>query len=121
MAEGAKTAKARLGAKGTQDPDLQKGAVDTSACVSPRPSHFQVLSLRVLRKWEICSPYIENTCFQADGLRREVFLHAPVKWLPSGTNRTWKLRGPTSQLNGASAAFRTTLRRYLLRAEEFDA
>ena len=49
MVEGVKTVKARLVAKGYQDPTLKEGLVETSGCVSVRPSHLQVVSLAALR------------------------------------------------------------------------
>ena len=39
VVEGKKAAKARLEAKGHQDPDLKGGIVDISGCVSKRSSH----------------------------------------------------------------------------------
>ena len=49
MVEGKQCIKARLAAKGFQDPDLQEGLVDTSGCVSLRSSHLQVISLSALK------------------------------------------------------------------------
>ena len=45
MVERVKTREARLAATGLQDPDLEGGVVDTSGCLSIRPSHLQVISL----------------------------------------------------------------------------
>ena len=50
MVDGAKTVRARLAARGSQDPDLEGGIADTSGCVSIRPPHLQVISLSALEK-----------------------------------------------------------------------
>ena len=44
--------KARLVARGFQDPDLAAGLVDTSSCVSLRSSNLQAISLGALKKWK---------------------------------------------------------------------
>ena len=46
--EGEKTVKARLAAKGYQDPDLRMGNVDIAGFVRRRSSHLRVISLGVL-------------------------------------------------------------------------
>ena len=51
--DGKRTVKARLVARGFQDPDLAEGLVDTSSCVSLRSSHLQVISLSALKKWKL--------------------------------------------------------------------
>ena len=51
-AEGRRTAKARLVARGFQDPDLAAGLVDTSSCVSLRSSPLQVISPSFFKKME---------------------------------------------------------------------
>ena len=77
MVDGKTSAKARLVAKGFRDPALKDGLVDTSGCVSLRPSHLQVISLSALKKWRLWSLDIKNAFLQADTLRRNVFLQAP--------------------------------------------
>ena len=57
---GKRTVKARLVARGLQDPDLADGLVDTSSCVSLRPSHLQAISLSALKKWKLRSLDIKN-------------------------------------------------------------
>ena len=74
MVEGLKTVKARVVAKGFQDPDLQEGLVDTSGCVRLRSSHLQVISLSALKKWRLWSLDIKDAFLQADPLQRDVFL-----------------------------------------------
>ena len=51
MVDGVTTVKARLVARGFQDPGLKGGLVETSGTVSPRPSHLQVIPLAALRGW----------------------------------------------------------------------
>ena len=51
MADGQKTADARLVATGYEYPDLRDGAAETSGLVSQRSSRFQVISLSALKKW----------------------------------------------------------------------
>ena len=46
--DGEKCVKARLAARGFQDPDLREGLVDTSCCISLRSSHSQVISLNAI-------------------------------------------------------------------------
>ena len=45
MADGKKSAEARLVASGYQDPDLEDGNVDTPGRVSLRASHLHVVTL----------------------------------------------------------------------------
>ena len=45
MVDGRKSVKARLAAKGYEDPDIREGIVDTSGCVSIRSPHLRVISL----------------------------------------------------------------------------
>ena len=75
--DGKRTVKARLVARGFQDPDLAEGLVDTSSCVSLRSSHLQVISLSALKKWKLWSLDIKNAFLQADPFPREVYLQAP--------------------------------------------
>ena len=51
--EEGRTVKARLVARGFQDPDLAAGLADTSSCVSLRSSHLQVTSLSALKRWKL--------------------------------------------------------------------
>ena len=53
MVEGEKCVKARLAAKGFQDPDMKDGLVETSRCASLHSSHLQVISLIAIRNWEL--------------------------------------------------------------------
>ena len=107
--EGRRTVKARLVARGFQDPDLAAGLVDTSSCVSHRSSHVQVISLSALRKWKLRSLDIKNAFLQADPFPREVYLHAPLEWCPKNPNRVWKLNDTAYVLNDAPVEFRKTL------------
>ena len=88
MMEGTKNIKARLVAKGYQNLDLGGGIVDTSGCVSRRPSHLQVISLCAFEKWKIRSLDIEN---------------ALLRYFPSME------RGTAYVLNGAPASYRRSL------------
>ena len=49
MVDGAKNVRARVAAKGLQDPDLREGVADTLGCVSIRPSHLRATRLSVLK------------------------------------------------------------------------
>ena len=51
--EGERTVKARLVARGFQDPDLADGLVDPSCRVGLRSSHLQVIFLSCLKKWKL--------------------------------------------------------------------
>ena len=75
-AEGKKTGKARLDARGYQEPGSRDGDVDFAGRVSGRPSFLQLISLGVLKKWMICSLAFKNAFRQADGFDREVFRFA---------------------------------------------
>ena len=92
---GAKTVKARLAAKGYQDPALKDGLVEMSGCVSPRPPHLQVVSLAALRGWRLWSLDIKNAFFQPDGLKRDVSIHNPPEWLPGNSRRIRKWNAPS--------------------------
>ena len=87
LVDGKRTVKARLVARGFQDPDLAAGLVDTSSCVSLRSSHLQVISLSALKQWKLWSLDIKNAFLQADPFPREVYLHAPLEWCPKNPNR----------------------------------
>ena len=115
--EGRRTEKARLVARGSQDPDLAAGLVDTSSCVSLRSSHLQVISLSALKKWKLWSPDIKNAFLQADPFPREVNLHAALEWCPKNPNRVWKLNDPAFGLNDALVEFPKTPKRYLSQSE----
>ena len=54
---------------------------------------------------------------QADDFDRDVFLHAPAGWGPLGKKRAWRRKAPAYGLNDAPAAFRRSLKRYLLNSE----
>ena len=71
MVDGKECVKARLAAKGFQDPDSKEGLVDTTGCVSLRSSRLQVISLSAIQKWNLWSLDVKN------GFGRDVFLHAP--------------------------------------------
>ena len=105
--EGKRTVKARLVARGFQDPDLVEGLVDASSCVSLRSSHLQVISLSALKKWKLWSLDIKNAFLQADPFPRGVYLHAPCEWCPRAHSR-----------NDAPVEFRKTLQRYLVKSTE---
>ena len=70
--DGRRAVKARLAARGFQDPVLAAGLVDTSSCVSLRSSHIQVISLSARKKWKLWSLDIKNALLQADPVLREV-------------------------------------------------
>ena len=116
LVEGRRAVKARLVARGYQDPDLAAGLADTASCVSLRSSPHQVISLGALKKWELWSLDIKNAFLQADPSPREVYLHAPLEWRPENPNIVWKLNAPGNGLNEAPVEFRRTLKRYLLQS-----
>ena len=116
LVDGRRTVKARLVARGFQDPDLAAGLVDTPSCVSLRPSHLQVISLGALKKWKLWGLDIKNASPQAYPFPREVYLHAPLEWCPKYPNCVWKLNAPAYGLNDAPVEFRETLERYLLQS-----
>ena len=114
MADGQKSVKARLAAKGYQDPDLQAGPVDTSGCVSLRSSHLQAISPCGIEKWISQNLDIKNAFLQADGFERDVFIQAPVDWGSMRSDRIWKLNAPAYGLIGALVAFHRSLKRRIL-------
>ena len=116
--EGKRTVKARLVARGFQDPDLAAGLVDTSSCVSLRSSHLQVISLSALKRWNLWSLDIKNAFLQADPFPREVYLQAPPEWCPRLSSRIWRLNAPAYGLNDAPVEFHKTLKRYLVKSGE---
>ena len=111
--DGCRAVKARLVARGFQDPDLAEGLVDTSSCVALRSSHLQVISLSALKRWRLWSLDIKNAFLQADPFTRDVFLQAPDEWRPRNSGRFWKLNAPAYGLNDAPVEFHKTLKRYL--------
>ena len=116
--EGKRTVKARLVARGFQDPDLAAVLADTSSCVSLRSSHLQVISLSALKKWKLWSLDIKNAFLQADPFPREVYLQASREWCPRTLSRIWRLNAPAYGLNGAPVEFHKTLKRYLVKSQE---
>ena len=116
--DGKRTVKARLVARGFQDPDLAEGLVDAPSCVSLRSSHLQVISLSTLKKWKLWSLDVKNAFLQADPFPREVYLQAPPEWCPRLPSRIWRLNAPAYGLNDAPVEFHKTLKRYLVKAEE---
>ena len=109
MGEGKKDVQARLVAQGYRGLDLRDGLVETSGCVSVRPSHLQVRPSDALEKWNIWSPGIRKTCMRAAGFRRNVLLRDSAEWDPRGAHRIWKSQAPAHGLNDAPPASRKTL------------
>ena len=70
--DGVKTVKARLAAKGYQDPALREGDVDAVGCVSRRSSHLHLVFPGDLEEWPLRSLDVKNAFPQADGFGREV-------------------------------------------------
>ena len=52
-AEGEKTEKAPLVAKGYQDPELRDGDVDIAGCEGGRSSYLRLISLGAPKNWKI--------------------------------------------------------------------
>ena len=52
---GKETARARLAAKGSEDPDLKDGFADTAGCARGRSSQSQLISSGAPKKWGIWS------------------------------------------------------------------
>ena len=113
MAEGRLEVKARLAAKGYENPDWGTGLMATSGRVSPHSSHLQVISLIALTKWNLWSLGTKNAPPRADGSVREVCLRAPLGWRPQGDQRIRRLKAPDYGLNDAPAAFHKPLDWYL--------
>ena len=113
QAEGDKTARARSAAKGFQDPDFEEGVLDTSGYASLRSPHLQVISLRDPEACRIWILDIENAFLQADGLSRDVSLHAPGQWKPSSGHRFRQLNASPYGTTNAPAALRRSLEQYL--------
>ena len=113
MADGRRSIRARLVARGYQHPDLQEGVVDTSWCVSLRLSHLQVISLCAIKKWKLRSLDITNAFSQKGGVTRDVLLQGPAEWGP-----VWRLKAPAFGFNDAPAAFRRSLKKHILNSNE---
>ena len=97
----AKNVKAKLVAKGYQNPVPQAGIVDTSGCVSLRSPHLQVISLRDEKKGKLWSLDIYNAFSQADGFTRDVCLQAPLERVPLCNHGAWNLKAPATGFIGA--------------------
>ena len=87
--------------------------METSGCVSPRSPHLQAISPSALKKWRLWRLDIKHAFLQAGTFKRDVFLHAPPEWNPSGPRRIWRLHAPAYGLNDAPVAFHRTLQKYL--------
>ena len=74
-----KTVRARLVAKGNQDPDLREGNVDIAGCESSRSPHLQLIPPGALKESLIWGLGIKNACSQSDGFDREVYLLASMR------------------------------------------
>ena len=107
VAEGAKTAMARLVAEGYQDPDLRNGFVRMAGRVSRRWPYLQLISLGAWKKWAIWILGIKNTFLQADGFARGVYVRAPREWISKDDRRV-----------DAPVAFHRSLRKYLVNSAE---
>ena len=77
LANGQKTAKARLAAEGQQVPDSEHGIVETRGDVSLRPPQLHAISLSAITNWRLRSPATEDAFLQADGFGRGVSVRAP--------------------------------------------
>ena len=114
MADDRDNAKARLVARGYQEPDLKEGGVDKSGRVSLRSSCPQVIPLGALKIWKIWTLDIKNALLQADGLRPDAYLCASAQCDPSNSHRIRKLRAPAYGSDGAPVAFRVSPQRFYL-------
>ena len=99
VADGRAAVKARLAARGFQDPDLREHSVRAKGCVSLRYSHLQSVFGGAIKKWRLRSLDIENALLQTNDLRREVYLRAPSGKSPCASERTRELRAPAYGLN----------------------
>ena len=114
MVERVKTVKARLAAKGYQDPDLKDGLVETSRCVSLRSSNLQVIALAALRGWRLWSLDGKSAFLQADGFGRDVFFLSPPAWLRGDSRRVWQLNAPACGLDDAPVAPHRSPKRFVV-------
>ena len=105
--------KARLLARGYQDPDLKRGAADASSCVSLRSSPLQVVFLKAPKRWRIWSYDVKNAFLRAGGLSRDVLHRDPAERSQSNPHRIRKLRTLALGLDSAPGASYRSLRKYL--------
>ena len=95
MAGGEMCVKARLAARGCQNPDLKDGNADTfggASAYAPLISGSPTWSLD-----------IKDACRQVDGGSRDVVLRAPMEGDPADAQCIWKRHAPASGLNDAPA------------------
>ena len=88
------------------------GLVETSGCVSLRPPHFPVASMRAAKKWSLWSLDVGSAFFQPGNFDREVYLRAPPGWGLKGPRSLWRSQALTFVMNDAPNG-------YMLRERDF--
>ena len=111
--DGQTSFKARLAAKGSQDPELQQGIAEAAGCVSLRLPHLQIPPLRA-PKWRIWSPDIQKALFLADSFPRDVCVRAPSGWGSHCSVRAHRLHVAAYGYKDAAAALYATFHKYLM-------
>ena len=79
------TVKARLVARGFQDPAVKAGSLGVGACMAARLSSLHVLFTAAQRKWEVVKIDISGAFLKGEKLKRDVFLAPP----PGGSLPRW--------------------------------
>ena len=92
--------------------------MEAAGFASLRSSHLQLSPPRAMEKWEIRSQ--GNLAIKKAPYRRDVYVHAPPEWDPSGSARARKLRVAPCGLNVAPVVFYTTTQNYLLGKDQIE-
>ena len=109
--------KARLVIKGFQDPDLGSNLIIFCATMAKKESHFLVLSVGVLKKWNTFQMDISTAFLKSDGFDRTVFTKNPTPETKTKL-KVWKLATAVYGLNDAPSYFSKTLSTFL-KAKDF--
>ena len=83
-------------AQGLQNPNLRNGPLEAAGRRSLRSSHYKLIPLSNINKWEIRGSGIKNTFLRADASGREVHIRAPPEW---------NSRGPTDKVLTRTSAW----------------
>ena len=104
--------KARLVARGFQDPAVKAGSLGVGACMAARLSSLHVLFTAAQRKWEVVKIDISGAFLKGEKLKRDVFLVPPPEArCPAGS--VWKANMAVYGLVDAPFEFYRSLDRFL--------
>ena len=107
-----KTIKARLAARGFENPEVKNKTLINSALMAGRGSNLLLLSLAALRKWTVEQMDVSGAFLKSDPIQRLVWLQPPLEANLRST-RVWRANKAIYGLADGPSYFFKTLDRFL--------